>query len=209
MDLREGDELIGVTWTSGYDHLLLGTAEGMAIRFRESDARAMGRNAAGVKGVDLKAGDEVVGLVKIAMSGPDDDAEALEPGLDLLTVTANGYGKRTDLREYLVQSEGEGGAPVFRPQGRGGKGRIDIRTTARNGRVASVLAVGEDAGVVFVTEGGLLVRTGAAQISRIGRATQGVRVVNLKEADRLIAAAVTPPEEEDPDEAGETGDVVG
>ncbi|MEO1130692.1 MAG: DNA gyrase C-terminal beta-propeller domain-containing protein, partial [Planctomycetota bacterium] len=200
VDLNDGDRLIGVTWTSGHDHLLLGTSHGMAIRFPESEARAMGRAAAGVKGIDLKGGDQVVGLVKIEMSGPEETATAVNPDQDLLTVTTNGYGKRTDLNEYLVRSESEDGAVSFRPQGRGGKGRIDIRTTDRNGKTVSILAVDEESGLVFVTQQGLLVRTAVAEISRIGRATQGVRLVNLKDGDVLVSAAVTPPGEEDGDE---------
>ena len=200
LDLRDGDSLIGVTWTTGYDHLLLGTKSGMAIRFREADARAMGRNAAGVKGVDLKPGDEVVGLVRVLMRGPDDET-AIEDNLDLLTLTENGYGKRTDLNEYLVASETDAGDTGFRPQGRGGKGRIDIRTTQRNGDVVTVAAVAPTQDVVLISQGGILIRIAADSISRIGRATQGVRVVNLKSGDRLIAAAVTPGAEDEDEPA--------
>jgi len=123
----------------------------------------------------------------------DDDQE--EPELDLLTLTENGYGKRTPLTEYLVASESESGDTTYRAQSRGGKGRIDIRTSERNGRVVSVKAAHESEGVVLTTQQGLLVRIPVDQISRIGRATQGVRVVNLKEGDRLIATAIVPAEE--------------
>ncbi len=197
VDLREGDSLIGVTWTTGYDHLLLATRNGMAIRFRESDARAMGRNAAGVKGIALADGDRVVGMIKVEMASEDEDAGPSDPDLDLLTVTENGFGKRTSLQEYLVGSEQPDGAVAYRPQGRGGKGRIDIRTTHRNGAVVSIQAVRPDENLIFITEGGILVRVPADQISRIGRATQGVRVVNLKEGDRLMASAVAPAGEDD------------
>jgi len=193
IDLNEGDRLIGVINTSGHDHLLLGTAQGMSIRFGESDARAMGRSAAGVKGIELSEGDEVVGLVRIPMQDEHDPTSSLFPEVDLLTVTENGFGKRTDLTEYLVASEGEDGRTVYRTQSRGGKGRIDIRTEGRNGRVVSVAAVTPGQGVVLVTQMGMLVRIAADSISRIGRNTQGVRLVNLKEGDRLISAAVTPP----------------
>jgi DNA gyrase subunit A len=195
LDLREGDRLVGVVWTSGHDQLLLGTAGGMSIRFKEEDARAMGRDASGVKGIELADDDRVVGLVKIAMKSAERDDDQEEPDLDLLTVTEHGYGKRTPLTEYLVASESEGGAIDYRAQSRGGKGRIDIRTSERNGRVVSVMAVHESEGVVLTTQMGLLVRVPAGQISRIGRATQGVRVVNLKDSDRLIAAATVPAEE--------------
>jgi len=205
VDLRDDDELIGVTWTTGKDHLLLGTAGGMSIRFKESDARAMGRSAAGVKGIDLANDDRVVGLVKIEMDDPDDPASSTHTDEDLLTITENGFGKRTPLCEYLVQSESDNGAPNYRVQSRGGKGRIDIRTTARNGKVVTVKAVREGIDVVFVTQLGQIVRIPAGDISRIGRATQGVRIVNLKKGDTLIAAAVTPADEpEDEPEAPPT-----
>lgn len=192
VSLNDDDELIGVAVTSGLDHLLLGTASGMAIRFSEDDARAMGRDAAGVKGIELQDDDRVVGLVAIALTSADDPTSYATEGVDLLTVTENGYGKRTDLTEYLVASEQPGGAIEYRAQSRGGKGRIDIRTEGRNGSVVSVRAATDGQDVVFVTRNGMIVRTGAAEISRIGRATQGVRVVNLKDGDKLIGAAVTP-----------------
>jgi DNA gyrase subunit A len=173
VNLNEGDRLIDVVYTTGDNHVLLETAGGMSIRFDENDARVMGRNAAGVKGIDLADGDEVVGLIRV-----DDDA-------DLLTVTEHGYGKRTSLLEYLVHSE-DGST---RAQSRGGKGRRDIRTTARNGRVVAIRCVTETDSLMMISAGGMIVRMGAETISRIGRNTQGVRVVNLKEGDRLIAAA--------------------
>ncbi len=195
VDLNEGDRLIGVTNTSGTDHLLLGTAQGMSIRFMESDARPMGRGAAGVKGIELVEGDEVVDLVRVEMRDENDPLSSVHPEVDLLTVTENGYGKRTAMIEYLVAGEGEGGKTEYRAQSRGGKGRIDIRTEGRNGKVVAMKAVKEGEGVVLVSEGGLLVRIPVAQISRIGRNTQGVRLANLKEGDRLVAAAVVPPGE--------------
>ena len=208
--LNEGDELVGVTWTSGYDHLILGAESGMAIRFRESDARPMGRVAAGVKGIALGKDDRVVGLVKVLMTPPDEDENqtSVEPVADLLTCTANGYGKRTSVDEYLVQSEGPDG-PTCRPQGRGGKGRIDIRTTSRNGEVVSVKAVHDDEDIMLITQGGLLVRIPARSISRIGRATQGVRVINLKDGDRLIATARVVEDTEEGDDSGGSGEVGG
>jgi DNA gyrase subunit A len=173
INLNEGDRLIDVVHTTGNDHVLLATASGMAIRFSETDARTMGRSAAGVKGIDLKKEDEVVGLVRV------------REGADLLTVTENGYGKRTDLSEYLVHSD-DG---TSRPQNRGGKGRIDIRINQRNGRAMGVRCVDETDGIMFISSSGMLVRVAAASISKIGRNTQGVRLVNLKPDDRLIAAA--------------------
>ena len=173
INLNEGDRLIDVVHTTYDDHVLLATAQGMAIRFRADDARQMGRAAAGVKGVDLAKNDRVVGLVHV------------ERGADLLTVTENGYGKRTDMLEYLVQSE-DGST---RPQSRGGKGRRDIRTTARNGEVVAIRCVHEDDGLIFISEKGMIVRVAVDSVSRIGRNTQGVRLVNLKSGDRLMSAA--------------------
>jgi DNA gyrase subunit A len=188
INLNEGDRLIDVVLTRGGDDVLLATKGGMAIRFHENDARVMGRSAAGVRGIDLKAGDEVVGLVRA------------DDGADLLTVTVNGFGKRTALTDYLVHSE-DG---TTRPQSRGGKGRIDIRTTARNGPVVAVVAVQETDGIVFVSALGMIVRVPVKTISRIGRATQGVTLVKLKQGDRLIAAARVV----ESDETGEAGEEI-
>ena len=187
INLNEGDRLIDVVHTSGMDHVVLATASGMAIRFDENDARVMGRSTAGVKGVELRPGDEVVGLIRA------------DDGADLLTVTANGYGKRTGLSDYLVRAE-DG---TTRPQSRGGKGRIDIRTTARNGRVVAIRAVKKTDSLMFVSEQGMIVRVGADSISRIGRNTQGVRLVNLKPNDRVIATACVA--ESDDDNGPNTG----
>ena len=185
LNLNDEDHLVGVVLTRGDDHVLLATSRGMAIRFDENDARVMGRAAAGVKGIDLADADNVVGLVRA-----EDDT-------DLLTVTENGYGKRTSLTEYLVQAED--GA---RPQSRGGKGRIDIKTAGRNGPVVTVRSVTDSDSLMFISSGGMMIRTSAADVSRLGRNTQGVRVVKLKTEDRLIDCATTPadPEvEDDPD----------
>jgi DNA gyrase subunit A len=173
INLNEGDKLMDVVHTTGGNHVLLATANGMSIRFDENDARVMGRNAAGVKGIELEEGDAVVGMIRV-----DDDA-------DLLTVCENGHGKRTPLKEYLVHSD-DGST---RPQNRGGKGRIDIKTTDRNGKVVAIRCVNENDSLMFISQGGMLVRVAAKSISQIGRNTQGVRVVNLKDGDKLMAAA--------------------
>lgn len=175
VNLREGDALIGVTWTTGNDHILLGTRKGMAIRFDENDSRVMGRNASGVKGINLSKSDLVVGMVKV----PEGN-EA-----DLLTVCENGYGKRTPTAEYLVHTE-DGST---RTQGRGGKGRADIKTTERNGPVVSIKRVTDADDLMLITYNGIIVRISAGSISRVGRNTQGVRVINLGEDDRLVAIA--------------------
>jgi DNA gyrase subunit A len=179
--LREGDSLIGVAWTTGSDHVLLGTAQGMAIRFSEDDARAMGRNASGVRGIDLETGDRVVGLI---CTRTDDQR-------DLMTVTANGYGKRTPLLEYLVQSE-DGSTRV---QSRGGKGRRDINTSDRNGAVVGLLAVDPSHDLMLISTGGKIVRIHVGDVRQTGRATQGVCVMNLDDKDSLAAIACLPKEE--------------
>jgi len=186
VNLKEGDALMGVRLTSGRDHILLCTAKGMSIRFDENDARAMGRNASGVKGITLAGDDAVVAVVKA-----DDERE-------LLTVTEQGYGKRTPMTDYLVQPEG--GDP--HPQSRGGKGRADIKTHTRNGRVVAALAGSEADQMMLITEGGMIVRSRVAEVRRTGRNTAGVRVINLKDGDKLMAAGlIVDKTEEEPDEA--------
>jgi DNA gyrase subunit A len=190
--LNEGDRLVGVLLTTGGDHVLLATAEGMSIRFDENDARVMGRNAAGVNGIDLADGDEVVGGV------------VCDDTCDLLTVCESGYGKRTPMREYLVQQE-DG---TTRVQSRGGKGRIDIRTEGRNGRVIGVRTVREQDTLLLTTKSGMVVRIPAAQIRQVGRNTQGVRLVSLSEGDLVAAVAkvVAGDEAAEGSEAGAPGD---
>ena len=161
----EGDDaLIQAVLTGGTDEVLLGTRDGMAIRFNEADVRPMGRTAYGVKGIELESGDEVVG------------AEVVAPGGTLLTVTANGYGKRTLLEEYRLQS-------------RGGKGLINIKTGDRNGRVVGVNFLRGDPGVMLITEKGMIIRLSTAGISTIGRNTQGVRLIQLEDGDHVVSVA--------------------
>ena len=156
----------------------------------------MGRPAAGVKGIGLGRDDRVVGAVAIAMH-EDDDGDLMTTqasALSLLTITEHGYGKRTAVDEYRVQPE----VGKVRSQSRGGKGRADIKTTARNGRSVSAMVVRESDDIVVVSRGGLLVRIPAGSVSLIGRGTQGVRVVGLKGSDTVISAA--PVEESDASE---------
>jgi DNA gyrase subunit A len=170
LGIEEGDELISARLTDGTSHLLLSTAQGMAIRFEESDVRAMGRTAYGVKGITLEQGDAVV------------SAESLRPAPEgaanpetILTVTANGYGKRTELGEYRVQT-------------RGGKGIITIKTTERNGPVVAACAVTDAEEVMIITNGGMLIRMPAKGISVIGRNTQGVRLIALETKEEQVVA---------------------
>jgi DNA gyrase subunit A len=162
--IDDGDAVIGVQLSDGQSEVLIGTREGMAIRFPESDIRSMGRTAYGVRGITLREEDEVVAM------------ETLRPGGTILTVTVNGYGKRTEIDEYRVQ-------------GRGGSGIINIQTTERNGPVVAVSCVLEQEQLMFITEQGMILRTQASGISIIGRATQGVRLIDLDEGDRTVAVA--------------------
>lgn len=173
LGLDEGDELIAVGRVKAGDHVLISTKDGMAIRFDESDARSMGRTAHGVRGIKLEGDDEVVSM--IVANGQDDPAS-------LLTVCSNGYGKRTALTEY-------------RSQNRGGKGLIDIKTTERNGPVVAIAKVTDDDEVMMTTVGGNIIRTRVADISMIGRNTQGVRLIRIEEGDSVGSLAKLPEEE--------------
>jgi DNA gyrase subunit A len=201
--LRDGDALVDVVVTKPGDELVLATAKGMAIRFRQSDARSMGRNSSGVKGIRLSGGDRVVGMV------------VADPEASLLTVCANGYGKRTPFGPNLdAAAEGElpaddegnedevaeNGDEVssqrsYRTQGRGGKGLHDIKTTSRNGPVIGIVRVGDDDELLMMTARGKLQRIPAADISIIGRNTQGVKIMSLDEDDTLVAVKRVPQEE--------------
>ena len=168
-DLEAGDELVDVEVTDGSRDLVIATEGGMTIRFDESEVRAMGRNARGVNGIDLADGDAVAGLV--ATDEGDDRA--------LLTVTRNGYGKRTRLSEYRSQS-------------RYGKGLIDIKTGDRNGPVTAVKAVDDDDHLVMMSERGQIVRTRVDEISTVGRNTMGVIVMDLEEGDAVASVDEIP-----------------
>lgn len=213
--LREDDALLGVALTSGNDDLMLVTSNGMAIRFPETDARDMGRSAAGVKGIELAENATIVGMLAIPMV-PDAELadvwhtapEAIDANLCLLTICEHGHGKRTPVDEYRVKPED---GPM-RSQSRGGKGRQDIKTGGRNGPSVAAIGVSEDEDVVVISRGGQLVRMPAASISQYGRGTQGVRIVSLNDGDSVVAAgrveespddATTPPSEPDPGGTGE------
>jgi DNA gyrase subunit A len=168
LGIEEGDALISARLTDGASHVLLSTAKGMAIRFDEDDVRAMGRNAYGVKGITLEESDEVVSAEVVRT------AKEAEAAPTILTVTANGYGKRTELSEYRVQS-------------RGGKGIITIKTTERNGPVVAARPVLETEEVMLITNKGMLIRMPAKGISVIGRNTQGVRLITVESREEQVA----------------------
>jgi DNA gyrase subunit A len=181
--IEQGDSLIDVKLTRGSvvendgvkdpgDDVILITHSGMSIRFSESDVRSMGRSAAGVKGITLEQGDEVVALAVVV------------PDAMLLVAGENGIGKRTPFEEYLVQSESG-----TRPQSRGGKGRITMKVTEKTGGVIGALTVRDADEIMLITTGGQMVRTFVKDIREAGRNTQGVKLIDLAETDKLQAIA--------------------
>jgi DNA gyrase subunit A len=211
--LREGDELVDVAIVRKGDEMILATASGMAIRFKESDARSMGRDASGVKGISLIGDDRVVGMV------------VADPQATLLTACAKGYGKRTPFGGNLEAAgdespdgqadvpetddvaaeaegdeengEGQSSQHSYRTQRRGGKGLRDIKTTDRNGPVVGVLRVDDTDEVMMITARGKIQRIAAKEIGIIGRNTQGVRIMSLDDDDTLVAVKCVPHEEEE------------
>ena len=163
IDLRDNDKLVNVEITDGEAEVLLVASHGKSIRFREEDVRPMGRSAAGVRGIKLPAGDEVIAL------------SIMRDGL-ILTATENGYGKRTPIDDFPVQ-------------GRGGQGVIAIQTTDRNGKTVGALQVADDDEVMLISSNGTLVRTGVDDISIMGRNTQGVRLIRVGKDQRLVGLA--------------------
>ncbi|WP_372725653.1 DNA gyrase subunit A [Novipirellula sp.] len=217
--LREGDELVGAAVIGPGDEVILVTSSGMAIRFRESDARPMGRNTSGVKGIRLVGDDSVVGMV------------VADPEATLLTVCENGYGKRTHFGPNAPVEVGDSGesdsegesaegesaeeessasGARYRTQKRGGKGLRDIRTSERNGPVIGIARVTDEDELFMMTAKGKLQRIKAADINVIGRNTQGVRIMNIDSGDSLIAVVRVPPEEQsdEVEVAAVAGDVV-
>ena len=180
LKIQDDDDLIGSGLVETGQDVLLATRQGMAVRFSEEDVRPMGRVSTGVKGIDLRDADEVVEMVVLDNRG------------SLLTVSENGYGKRTESAEY----------PRIR---RGGKGVIDIKTTERNGRVVSCKQVLDDDEVMVITQQGIMIRLPAEGISCIGRNTQGVRVINVEDGDRVIDMTRIVVDEADGETAADEG----
>jgi DNA gyrase subunit A len=178
MGVEEGDAVIAVEISDGTQQVFLGTSNGMAIRFDESDVRAMGRTAYGVRGITLREDDEVVAMAVVRESGT------------MLSVAQNGYGKRTHLDEYRLQS-------------RGGIGIINIQTSDRNGKVVGMAYVHDEDEVMLITQQGMILRTNARDVRVIGRATQGVRLIEMEEGDRVVAIAKLAEREDEA--AGENG----
>jgi len=173
MGVEEGDAVIAVELSDGGSQVFLGTRNGMAIRFEESDVRAMGRSAYGVRGITLREDDEVVAM------------EVVKAGGTLLTVAQNGYGKRTVLEEYRLQS-------------RGGVGIINIQTSDRNGKVVGMAYVSEDDEVMLISQQGMILRMKSGDVRVIGRATQGVRLIEMEEGDQVVAIAKLVAQDDEP-----------
>ena len=164
MGVEEGDSVIAVEVSDGTEQIFLGTRDGMAIRFDETDVRPMGRTAYGVRGISLRDDDEVVAM------------DVIRAGATMLTVTQNGYGKRTDLEEYRVQS-------------RGGIGIINIQTSDRNGKVVGIAYVHDDDELMLISQQGKILRMVSRDVRAIGRATQGVRLLGVEEGDQVVSVA--------------------
>ena len=177
MSVEEGDVVMEVQVSDGNGEVFIGTSDGMAIRFPEGDVRSMGRTAYGVRGISLREGDTVVAI------------EVLKPGGTILTVTEQGYGKRTELDEYRVQS-------------RGGIGIINIQTSDRNGKVVGISQVSDDDELMLITEQGKTLRMAARDIRTIGRATQGVKLIDIEGEDRAVSIARLAEQDVEPGETG-------
>ncbi len=179
--LDPDDSLIRVALTDGDDQIVLGTSTGMACRFQESEVRAMGRTARGVRGIELRPNDRVVDMVVI------------QHGMSVLTVCERGYGKRTDIDAYRLTH-------------RGGKGVINIRVSERNGPVVALRAVTDDDELMLISAKGILLRTSLERVREIGRATQGVRLIRVEADDRVVAVAKVVTEAQQAAVAGETAE---
>jgi DNA gyrase subunit A len=181
--IDKGDELVAVRLTDGNQVVFMASHEGQAIRFDEDDVRSMGRQAYGVRGMDLDERDYIVGVAVTPKEGKKkangkgkDGGDENIPSL-ILSVTENGYGKRTPIEEYRLQS-------------RGGKGVINVKTTERNGKVSGIMLVDEASEVILISQFGKIIRIDTKQIREAGRSTQGVRLLNLEAGDRVASAVV-------------------
>ena len=172
--IREGDQLIEAKLTSGNAEVMIAAREGKAIRFNESTVRPIGRVGAGVRGISIEESDEVIGMICVE---PDSTQ-------DVLVLSENGYGKRTDLDEYRITN-------------RGGKGVKTINVTEKTGKLISIQAVTDDNDLMIINRSGLTIRTAVSQIRLAGRATQGVRIINLREGDAIASVIVVPANEEE------------
>ena len=180
--IREGDMLVGAELTSGNAEVMIAAREGKAIRFNESTVRPIGRVGAGVRGISIEGDDEVVGMICLEPDG----------GKDVLVLSENGYGKRTDLDEYRVTN-------------RGGKGVKTINITDKTGKLISIQAVTDDNDLMIINRSGLTIRTAVSQIRVAGRATQGVKIINLREGDAIASVMAVPASEDAGDDPSAEG----
>jgi DNA gyrase subunit A len=207
--IEKDDELVAAQLTDGQQIIFLATHEGMAVRFDEDEVRAMGRPAYGVRGMNLAPKDYIVGMAVTGKQAPapeseegapkrknkdKSEAEQAIPNL-ILTVTENGYGKRTPVDDYRLT-------------GRGAKGVINVKTTERNGRVVAILLVSEESEAMLISQYGKIIRMGTDNIREAGRATQGVRLLSLEGGDKVAAAVVIPEEEQNGNGNGESGSLL-
>ena len=176
--IREGDELIEAKLTSGKADILIAARNGKAIRFNEDTVRPIGRVGAGVRGITIDDDDEVIGMI------------CIEPDCkqDVLVLSENGYGKRTDLEEYRITN-------------RGGKGVKTINITEKTGKLISIQAVTDDNDIMIINRSGITIRTEVSQIRVAGRATQGVRIINLREGDAIASVTAVPASDDVDDDA--------
>jgi DNA gyrase subunit A len=186
--IDKGDELVAARLTDGNQIVFMASHEGQAIRFDEDDVRSMGRQAYGVRGMDLDERDYIVGVAVTPKEGRKktngkEGGDEKVPSL-ILSVTENGYGKRTPVEEYRLQS-------------RGGKGVINVKTTERNGKVSGIMLVDESSEVILISQFGKIIRIDTKQIREAGRSTQGVRLLNLEAGDRVASAVVIQDKEEE------------
>src|SRR5256714_1927265 len=189
INIEKGDELVAARLTDGQQIVFLASHDGQAIRFDENDVRSMGRNATGVRGMNLDTNDYIVGMATTPKPGapaPKVEGEVVDvakKGTLILSVTENGYGKRTPADEYRLQ-------------GRGGSGVINVKTTERNGKVVGISQVEENSEVMLISQYGKIIRIESKYIRESGRSAQGVRLLQIEPGDRVAAAVVIPPEEE-------------
>lgn len=175
INLRDDDSLIGVKLTDGKRHIIMGTRDGMSIRFPEDDVRSMGRSATGVKGIQIGSEDTVI------------DMDVVDEDASVLIVTSKGFGKRTPIAEYRVQS-------------RGGKGIKTLNVTTKNGAVVGLKVVNNEEDLMIITASGTLIRTSISGISEMGRNTQGVRLINIREDDEVATVTHVAKSEESQDD---------
>ena len=186
--IREGDELIDVELTNGNEQLLIAARDGRCVRFDEQDARPLGRTASGVRGINIEATDEVIGMIAFDPNAEDKDRHTV------LVVSENGYGKRTDVDEYRITS-------------RGGKGVKTLNITEKTGKLVAIKNVVDDNDLMIINQSGLTIRMDIADIRVAGRATQGVRLINIKEGDTIAAVSVVNKADEDDNLSNEGGEV--